>query len=145
MHQAHRPFLERALGWEDAMVLAGKLGLDVELRRIRQDAYVTARFGRPRILVSDRLYLPTWGTYCVVHELAHSLTHPGRREYYLGSPGWLGKVESQANQIALLALWPQPAPYPRILQITEEGDAVTLHLAITTLSAYVQVGATGNN
>lgn len=136
LRQAHPPFLERPLAWEDAVVLAGRLGLDVELRRIRQDAYVTARFGRPRILINERLFLPTWGVYCVVHELAHFLTHPGRREYYLGSPGWLGKIESQANQIALLALWPRPAPYPQILQITEEGVSVTLHLALTTPSAY---------
>lgn len=55
---------------------------------------------------------------------------------YLRSPGWLGKTESQANVIALLALWPHQPPYPRILKIEEDDGLVHLMVAFTTTLRY---------
>jgi hypothetical protein len=125
-------FGERALGWDDALALATALGATVELRPCPEDAILLVPAGAPRVIVSERLDLSTWGVFCVAHELGHWLLHPGTREYYLRSPGWLDKTESQANVVGLLALWPRPAPYPRVLRI-EEGDGVVhLHVAFTT-------------
>jgi hypothetical protein len=125
------PFGERALGWDDALVLAEAVGARVELRPCREDAILLVSSG-PRVIVSERLDLPTWGVFCVVHELGHWLLHPGTRQYYLRSPGWLDKTESQANVVGLLALWPCPAPYPRVLRIVEGERLVHLHVAFTT-------------
>jgi len=85
--------------------------------------------------VSDRVHLETWGAFCLPHELAHHLLHPGPREFYLGSPGWHSHCEAQANLIGLLALWPHVGghPYPRILQIDGADPAlVALHIAVTS-------------
>jgi hypothetical protein len=79
--------------------------------------------------VSQRLDLSAWGVFCVAHELGHWLLHPGTRQYYLRSPGWLDKTESQANVVGLLALWPCSPPYPRVLRIEEGERVVHLHVA----------------
>jgi hypothetical protein len=126
------PFGERALGWNDALALAEAVGARVELRPCREDAILLVSAGGPRVIVSERLDLPTWGVFCVAHELGHWLLHPGTRQYYLRSPGWLDKTESQANVVGLLALWPRPAPYPRVLRIVEGEGLVHLHVAFTT-------------
>ena len=125
-------FGNRPLGWDDALELAELLDATVQIRTSMEDAFLLTDSGGARIVVSDRLYLPTWGVFCVAHELGHWLLHPGARQYYLGSPGWLDKTESQANLIGLLALWPRPAPYPRILKIEEGEGVVQLYLALTS-------------
>jgi hypothetical protein len=40
-------------------------------------------------------------------ELTHYLGHPSPREFYLGSPSWISKTQTQANTLDLLALWPR--------------------------------------
>ena len=126
------PFAERALVWDEALELAEALGATVQLRACREDAILLVPSERPRIILNERLDLPTWGVFCVAHELGHWLLHPGARQYYLRSPGWLDKTESQANVIGLLALWPSPAPYPRVLGIEEADGLVHLDVAFTT-------------
>lgn len=129
-------FNERRLTWDDAVALAGAFHLPVHCRPIKADSAIANGAGRPWIAVSDRLDLTTWGVFCVVHELGHRLLHPGPRDFYLGSPGWMGKTESQANVIALLALWPHKPPYPKILKIDEDDGLVHLLVAFTTQSRY---------
>lgn len=126
------PFGERVLGWADALALAEALGATVELRPCREDAILLAPADAPRVIVSDRLDLSRWGVFCVAHELGHWLLHPGTRQYYLRSPGWLDKTESQANVVGLLSLWPCPAPYPRVLGVVEDAGLVRLRVAFTT-------------
>jgi len=126
------PFGERVLGWDDALRLAEAFGGKVELRSCPEDAILLVPEDAPRVIVSERLDLPTWGVFCVAHELGHWLLHPGTRQYYLRSPGWLDKTESQANVVGLLALWPRPAPYPRVLRIEEGERLVHLQVAFTT-------------
>jgi hypothetical protein len=107
----------------------------VQARSIQHDAALVSNTSQPWIAVSDRLQLQTWGVFCVVHEVGHLLLHPGSRDFYLRSPGWLGKTESQANVIALLALWPQRTPpYPRILKIEEDDGLVHLTVALAASS-----------
>ncbi len=118
------------------MAFAHALHVDVELARARHDAALVSRAGRRVILVSDRLHFESWGVFCVVHELAHLIGHPAPREFYIGSPGWVAKTESQANIAALLALWPRPAPYPRPLKIEFVDRAVHLLVAFTAASRY---------
>lgn len=126
------PFGERPLGWDDALLLAEALGATVQLRMCREDAILLVSSDQPHVILSQRLDLPSWGVFCVAHELGHWLLHPGTRQYYLKSPGWLGKTESQANVIGLLAVWPRPAPYPRVLSVEEADGLVHLHVAFTT-------------
>ena len=120
------------LGWDDVLALAEALGAGVQLRACREDAILLVLGETPRIVVNERLELPTWGVFCVAHELGHWLLHPGTRQYYLRSPGWLDKTESQANVVGLLALWPRLAPYPRVLHVAEADGVVHLHVAFTT-------------
>ena len=135
MRSRFAPFGERPLTWEDALELAEALGATVQLRACREDAILLVPSGAPRIVVSHRLDLSAWGVFCVAHELGHWLLHPGARDYYLRSPGWLDKAESQANVVGLLALWPRPAPYPRVLGLEEADGLVHLHVAFTTSRA----------
>jgi hypothetical protein len=125
-------FGARPLGWDDALALAEALGATVALRACREDAILVVPETAPRIIVSQRLDLSGWGVFCVVHELGHWLLHPGTRQYYLRSPGWLDKTESQANTLGVLALWPAPPPYPRVLRVEEADGLVHLHIASTT-------------
>ncbi len=119
------------------MQLAERFGIPVRTRSIQYDATLVSSAPRPWIAISDRLHLETWGVFCVVHEVGHLLLHPGSRDLYLRSPGWLSKTESQANVIALLALWPhRSAPYPKILEIKEDNGLVHLTIALTTQLRY---------
>ena len=127
-------FGEHSLVWDEALELAEALGATVHLRACPEDAILLVPSDRPRIILNEQLDLPTWGVFCVAHELGHWLLHPGARHYYLQSPGWLDKTESQANVIGLLALWPRPAPYPRVLGIEEADGLVHLDVAFTTSS-----------
>lgn len=116
-------FNRERLTWEDAMSMAGAHGIHVELRRAARDAILAVGFGPPKIVVSDRLSRPSWAVFSVVHELAHYVGHPGPRDFYLCSPGWHHKTESQANVVGLLALWPRPGgPYPKVLKIELQGE-----------------------
>ncbi len=50
--------------------------------------------------------------------------HPGDQEFYLGSPGWLHRVELEASTVGFLALspWPKGPPYPHLERAFSEGD-----------------------
>lgn len=135
LHHAYPRYSEHPLTWDDAVAMAERMGAPVEVRPARADAVVrTGLGGRRTLVVSDRVYPPTWGVFCVVHELAHLVGHAGHRDDYLGSPGWLGKVESQANVAALLALWPRPLPYPALLAAAVAPREVRLTVGIRTPS-----------
>lgn len=134
-------FNREPLAWEDAVMLAGAHGLQVELRRAQRDAILSVGFGLPEIIVSDRLSRSGWAVFSVVHELAHYVGHPGPRDFYLCSPGWHHKTESQANVVALLALWPRPGgPYPKILKIESPAEDGSISFVI----AYPTAGHVGN-
>jgi hypothetical protein len=126
------------LSWDQAEALAAAFGLQILSGPLNRDAVLVSRSGRPRIFVSAELHRPTWGVFCVIHELAHHLFHPGSRDYYLGSPGWLGKIESQANVLALLALWPRRSGplYPSILKAEIADSVVTLLVGVPTPSRH---------
>jgi hypothetical protein len=125
----------RALAWTDAVGLVEAFGGTIALRACREDAFLLVLGDALRIVVSERVDRRMWGVFCVVHELGHWLLHPGTREYYLRSPGWLAKTESQANVVALLALWPRPAPYPRVLGVEEARGLVHLRVTFTSSRA----------
>ena len=120
----------RRLTWTDAVNLCAAFSINVSIERSRHDAVLSRQLGQTRIIVSDRVHLDTWGVFCLAHELGHELMHPGPREFYLGSPGWYGRTEAEANVLGLIALSPHGAaePYPRILQVKPAGDAITLQL-----------------
>ncbi len=123
LQRKYRVFNRERLTWEDAVTLAAAHGIQVELRRAQRDAILSVGFGPTRILVSDRLSRSGWAVFSVVHELAHYVGHPGPRDYYLCSPGWHHKTESQANVVGLLALWPRPGgPYPKVLKIEPPAE-----------------------
>ncbi len=132
----------RQLGWDDAVELARLLQVPIEVKDVRQDAYLARRFSGARIVVSGRLHQPTWGVFCVVHELAHHLIHPGPREFYLGSPAWLEHVETQANLTAWLALSPRRPgrDLPRILKI-EFVDGLVRFMIAFVADARHDIGA----
>jgi hypothetical protein len=141
-HQVLPAFNERRLSWDEVVVLAGQLGAPIVLHRGRVDAYLARRFGGTRLVVDQRVNRESWGVFCVMHELTHLVAHPGTREFYVGSPGWFNKTETQANSVALLALAPQPAgpPYPRILSATAEGAVMSFDMTYVTDRISGQLG-----
>lgn len=126
LHGALAYFGSRRLTWDDAMDLCARIGVTVAFGRAPYDAQLLVRQGRTRIFLDDRIHRPTWGVFCVVHELAHALLHPGDREHYLGSPGWEDKIESQANLVALHALWPGLPDDVRVVGVRTEPHHVVI-------------------
>jgi hypothetical protein len=131
LHGTITAFGERRLTWDDSVDLCKRVGVSVTLGRSRYDAILLEQGGRARILVDERVYRPAWGVFCVVHELAHRLLHPGDREYYLGSPGWESKIESQANLVALHALWPRLSFETRVQKIRINRDHNTVDFTLS--------------
>lgn len=126
------------------MTLAGALGIQVDLRITQRDAALWVGFGPPRIIVSHRLDRRGWAVFSVVHELAHYVGHHGPRDFYVRSPGWHHKTESQANVLGLLALWPRPGgSYPRILTIapSAEDGMISFVVAYPTHEPFDATGA----
>jgi hypothetical protein len=143
LHHIAPSFNQRRLSWDEAVTLAAQLGAPVVLQRSRLDAYLARPYAGARIVVDRGLNQADWGVFCVVHEIAHLLVHPGPREFYLGSPGWCAHAETQANTLALLALSPQPSgpPYPRVLQA--EAGGAWIQLLITYVSERGSAGDLG--
>jgi len=117
-------FGHRPLTYDDFLATCRAEGILVDVRASLFDEYLTHRGRRPRITLTVGL-APIYRTFVAFHALGHWLAHPGNQEFYLGSPGWLHRVELEASTIGFLALapWPGP-PYLRLEKAYAEGDVM---------------------
>lgn len=122
LEDVHPSFNRRPFQWLDVLTLGACFGVAVERRRVNGDAVLAHADGRRRISLSHLVTRDTWGIFCVVHELVRALDAAAASEFLLGSPGWRAAPGAPAATVALLALWPQGPPYPRILAIDLPDD-----------------------
>jgi hypothetical protein len=116
-----RYFGTRVLTFEDFLTAAAAEGIVVELKKHPVDEQLVRRPLAKIVLnagLSER-----YRTFAGFHAFAHWLGHPGRAEFYLGSPGWLDAIELEASTIGFLAIAPHPtgAPYPRLVKAQNTG------------------------
>lgn len=118
-------FTERAMTFDDFLGACGLDGVGVEVREYHLDEQLR-REPTPRIVLNARL-APAYRVFVAFHALAHWLGHPGRQEFYLGSPGWLDTVELEASNIGLLALSAHKGPpYPRLAKAVIRAEQLEL-------------------
>lgn len=86
------------------------------------------RFRGEDFIIIKRGLSPTYHTFVFFHRLAHHFLHPGDTHYYKGSPGYHSKIESQAYNIALCAIYPAGHKVPRISKIRNIQDQLNLRL-----------------
>lgn len=114
-------FLRRRLTYADFLNACRRASIRVAVQPYLFDEYLS-RWGRSRIILNAGLAEP-YRTFVGFHALGHWVAHPGPREFYLGSPGWLDKTELEASTLGYLAIAPVPGPpYPILEQAHVEGE-----------------------
>ena len=116
MQRRVHDFGRRVLTFEDFLAAADAEGIVVELRKHPLDEQLV-RKPLAKIILNAGLS-ERYRTFAAFHALAHWLGHPGRTDFYLGSPGWLDAIEVEASTIGYLAIAPHPKgpPYPRLVR-----------------------------
>jgi hypothetical protein len=116
-------FNTRPLAYADFLAVCGQLGILVEEKPYLFDEYLSRWGRRPKIIINAGL-TPLYRAFVGFHALGHWVAHPGGRDFYLGSPGWLDKTELEASALGYLAVAPHPGgpPYPVLERAHIEGD-----------------------
>jgi hypothetical protein len=125
MRRVMPDFARRRMTWGDFLDVCQRERIRVEVRPYLFDELLS-RHGRwPRIIINAGLQ-EAYRIFVGFHALGHWVAHPGPREFYLGSPGWLDITELEASTIGYLALAPHPAgpPYPLLERAHVEDDAM---------------------
>jgi hypothetical protein len=119
-------FAHRRMTYGDFLDACVRERITVDVRPYLFDEYLT-RHRRPRIILNAGLSEP-YRVFVAFHALGHWVAHPGPREFYLGSPGWLDITEIEASTLGLLAVqpWPTGPPYPLLERAHVEDDAMLL-------------------
>jgi hypothetical protein len=87
-------FCERALTFKDFRACCKREGIQAEERAYMFDEYLSRRGRRPRVTINAGL-APLYKTFVGFHALGQWFCHPGDQEFYLGSPGWLHRIEAR--------------------------------------------------
>jgi hypothetical protein len=112
----------RRLTHQDLVQTCAREGVQLRLEPALLDERLTRRGGPPTITINAAL-MPDYRVFLGFHALGHWLFHPGSKEYYLGSPGWLDKIECEASTLGFLALFPYPGPPYPIVQRSRIDEA----------------------
>jgi hypothetical protein len=117
-------FARRRMTYADLLEVCRREGIVVDERPSLFDEMLTRHGRRPRIILNAWLSEP-YKIFAGFHALGHWVCHPGPREFYLGSPGWLDATELEASTIGYLAIDPYPGPpYPLLLRAEVRNDAM---------------------
>ena len=115
-------FGRRVLTFEDFLAVCTAEEIHVELKRHPMDEQLL-RKPLAKIILNAGLS-ERYRTFAGFHALAHWFGHPGRADFYLGSPGWLDTIELEASAIGYLAIAPPRRPGPPWPRLVRAEQAV---------------------
>ena len=122
------------MSFEDFLTICTTEEIAVELKRHPMDEQLV-RKPLARIILNAGLS-ERYRTFAGFHALAHWFGHPGRQDFYLGSPGWLDAIELEASAVGYLALAPHAGPpWPRLVRAAQSWDQLEFFVEYPEASA----------